>query len=125
MLVDTDVLIDFLRGRAEAIEFLEQNLDHLHISSVTVAELYQGVRESQERTKLTTTLSALTVLPLTEEIAEVAGLFRRDYRTLMGCGLADCMIAATASQHHLALVTLNAKHFGMLQDVVVPYRKQT
>lgn len=125
MLVDTDVLIDFLRGRAEAIEFLEQNLDHLHISSVTVAELYQGVREGQERTKLTTTLSALTVLPLTEEIAEVAGLFRRDYRTSMGCGLADCMIAATASQHHLALVTLNAKHFGMLQDVVVPYRKQT
>ena len=41
----------------------------------------------------------------------------------MGCGLADCMIAATASHHQLELATLNDKHFGMLQDVVVPYQK--
>lgn len=123
MLVDTDVLIDFLRGRAEAVAFLEEHVDVLHVSAVTVAELFQGVREGQERSKLATTLSAMTVLPLTEELAEVAGLLRRDHRATMGCGLADCMIAATASHHQLPLATLNAKHFGMLPDVMVPYRK--
>lgn len=123
MLVDTDVLIDYLRGLKEAVEFLEKHVDALQVSAVTVAELYQGVREGQERTKLATTLSALTVLPLTEEIAEEAGILRRDHRAATGCGLADCMIAATASRHGLELATLNAKHFAMLEGVIVPYQK--
>jgi predicted nucleic acid-binding protein len=93
------------------------------ISSVTVAELYQGVRDGKEKTKLARTLSAMTVLPLTEEIAERAGLYRRDFRAKTGCRLADCMIAATASHHGLQLATLNARHFTMLKDVLVPYQK--
>ena len=125
MLVDTDILIDYLRNQAEAIAFLEDHVDDLRISAVTVAELYQGVREGRERSKLGTMLSALTVLPLTAEIAETAGLLRREFRAAMGCGLADCMIAATASHHHLELATLNAKHFGMLEKVTVPYRKNS
>ena len=123
MLVDSDVLIDFLRGRPEAINFLEQNVDDISVSAVSVAELYQGVREGHERIKLATTLSAFTVLPVTEEIAEMAGLFRRDFRKRFGCGLADCMIAATAARHDLDLATLNARHFGMLNAVIVPYEK--
>ena len=123
MLVDTDILIDFLRGRPEAVRFLEANVDDLCVSVVTVAELYQGVREGDERTKLAATLSAMTILPLTGEIAEKAGLYRRKYRDKTGCGLADCMIAATASHHNIRLATLNAKHFGMLAGIVEPYSK--
>lgn len=123
MLIDTDILIDYLRGHPSAVSFMEQNIDDLIISAVSVAELYQGVREGQERTKLSRMISALTVVPLTQEIAEIAGLFRRDYRDSIGCGLADCMIAATASEHHLDLATLNDKHFRMLSNVIKPYVK--
>ncbi|TLD72429.1 type II toxin-antitoxin system VapC family toxin [Phragmitibacter flavus] len=123
MLVDTDILIDYLRGNSHAVHYLETNVNLISISSVTVAELFQGVREGEERTRLSTTLSAFTVLPLTEEIAQTAGLYRRDFRSSIGCGLADCMIAATASHHNLELVTLNAKHFGMLPNVTIPYSK--
>ena len=123
MLVDTDVLIDYLRDVSGAVGFLERHVADVHVSAVTVAELYQGVREGRERTSLATMLSALTVLPLTEEIAEEAGLMRREHRATMGCGLADCMIAATASRHGLVLATLNAKHFAMLEGVIVPYQK--
>lgn len=123
MLIDTDILIDYLRGHPSAVSFIEQNIDDLVVSAVSVAELYQGVREGHERTKLSRMISALTVLPLTQEIAETAGLFRRDYRDSIGCGLADCMIAATASEHHLALATLNDKHFRMLSSVTKPYIK--
>ena len=123
MLLDTDVLIDYLRGQHEAVVFLEREVDQLMVSAVTVAELFQGVREGRERVQLSTTLSAFATLPLTDEIAELAGLMRRDYRDTLGCGLADCMIAATALHHELRLATLNAKHFGMLKDVIVPYRK--
>ncbi len=123
MLADTDILIDYLRGHSEAVSFLEQHINDLFISAVSVAELYQGVREGSEKTKLSRMVSAFVVLPLTEEIAITAGLYRRDFRDGMGCGLADCMIAATAYEHGLSLATLNSKHFKMLQNVMVPYAK--
>jgi predicted nucleic acid-binding protein len=123
MLVDTDILIDYLRGHPEAGSFLESRIDEVSISAVSVAELYQGVREGRERTLLARMVSALTVLPLTTEIAERAGLFRRDFRATTGCGLADCLIAATAARHGLELATLNGRHFRMLERVVTPYLK--
>jgi predicted nucleic acid-binding protein len=123
MLVDTDILIDYLRGHPEAGSFLESRIDEVSISAVSVAELYQGVREGRERTLLARMVSALTVLPLTTDIAERAGLFRRDYRATTGCGLADCVIAATAARHGLELATLNGKHFRMLERVLTPYLK--
>ena len=48
-LIDTDVLIDYLRGRPEAVVYLESLTDRLLISAITVAELYAGVREGVER----------------------------------------------------------------------------
>lgn len=123
MLVDTDIWIDYLRGHPQAEEFIEKNVTGLFISAVSVAELYQGVRDGQETTKLSKTLSATTILPLTEEIARTAGLYRKDHRSTIGCGLADCMIAATASHHGFEMATLNARHFKMLDHVITPYEK--
>ncbi len=123
MLVDTDILIDYLRGHAPAVVFLEEHIGAIFVSSVTIAELFQGVREGKERKALASSISAMTVLPLTAEIAEKAGLFRRDFRNKTGCGLADCMIAATAGHHNLTLATSNGRHFTMLKDVPEPYRK--
>ena len=123
MLVDTDILIDYLREQPEAVDFLERHVDDVAVSAVSVAELFQGVREGRERTKLEIMLSALMILPLTAEIASLAGIFRRHFKDRIGCGLADCMIAATASHHSMDLATLNGKHFTMLPSITEPYRK--
>jgi predicted nucleic acid-binding protein len=123
-LVDTDVLIDYLRGHAEAVEFVEAHSSDACVSAMNVAELYQGVRNGKERAQLAKTLSALTVLPITPEIAELGGLHSRDFRASHGCGLADCLIAATAELHGLTLVTLNARHFPMLAAFEIPYQKE-
>jgi hypothetical protein len=58
------------------------------------------------------------------DLAERGGLLRRDYAPKHGTGLADALIAASAQQCGAELVTLNAKHFPMLQNVIVPCRKQ-
>jgi len=123
-LLDTDLLIDYLRGHPEAVSFVEANVAEACISAMNIAELYQGVRNGEEQTKLEKMISAMTSLPITSGIAERGGLFSRDYRPSHGCGLADCLIAATADLHGLSLVTLNAKHFPMLRDVETPYRKK-
>lgn len=124
MLVDTDILIDYLREVPAAVEFVEANIDRISVSVISIAELYQGVRDGEEREALDDFLSVLTDLDLNFETAKTAGLFRRQFKRSHNPGLADCLIAATAQARQLPLKTLNKKHFPMLEDVEVPYHKE-
>lgn len=123
LLIDTDVLIDYLRDRAEAVSYLESVTDQMLVSAVTVAELYAGVREGKERAALDSFIKAFEVVPVDWEIAIKGGLYRRDYGKSHGTGLADAIMAATAEVRQAELVTLNKKHFPMLVTVNVPYQK--
>lgn len=123
LLIDTDVLIDYLTAREEAVAFLESQLLPMLISSITVAELYAGVREGKERVILDDFIEAFEVVPLTTDIAQKGGLYRRDYGKSHGVGLADSIIAATAEVKNATLVALNQKHFPMITNLLVPYRK--
>ncbi|MBC8083188.1 MAG: type II toxin-antitoxin system VapC family toxin [Hymenobacter sp.] len=122
-LLDTDVLIDFLRGRAEAAAFLDSLIEPPFISVITVAELYAGVREGAERAALQQLISAANVLPLDEAVATAGGLWRRQYGRSHNVGLNDALIAATAENCQATLATLNVKHFPMLATVLSPYQK--
>ena len=124
LLLDTDVLIDYLRGDEQAVAFLEGLTSPLLVSAITVAELFAGVREGKERTTLGSFIGAFEVVEVSAAVAEKGGLYRRDYRKSHNVGLADALIAASAEHAGARLVTLNAKHFPMLTDLVVPYRKQ-
>ena len=123
LLFDTDVLIDYLRGQLDAVAYLEGLTDPLLMSVVTVAELYTGVREGEERETLETFITVFELVPIDEEIARQSGLFRRDYRKSHNVGLADALIAATAERKKAILVTLNQKHYPMVSRITVPYRK--
>jgi len=123
LLLDTDVLIDYLRGVRVAVEYIESRNGTLTVSSITVAELFAGVRDGDERSALTAFLSAFEVIPVDRAIAERGGLLRRDHGGRHGTGLADALIAATAEQAGAWLVSLNRKHFPMVDALVVPYRR--
>jgi predicted nucleic acid-binding protein len=123
LLIDTDVLVDYLRGHSAAVEYLESRQEELTTSAIVVAELYAGVREGKERTALYSLISTFEVEPIDMGLAERGGLLRRDFGPKHGTGLADALIAATAQQTGADLVTLNARHFPMLQNVTVPYKK--
>ena len=123
LLIDTDVIIDYLRGQADAVSYIEALTNPLLISAVTVAELYSGVREGDERNTLDRFISAFGSVQVDEAIAVKGGLYRRDYRKSHNVGLADALIAATAEARGATLVTLNKKHFPMLASVTVPYTK--
>ncbi len=123
ILVDTDVLIDFLRGHPAAVKFVRTNAPRMAVSVVTEAELFSGVRDGDEREALENLLELIPVIPVSREIARTAGLLRRDFGKAAKIGMADALIAATARLERLRLHTLNTKHFPMLPDVVRPYRK--
>ncbi len=106
-LIDTDILIDYLRGNASAVASVENNLNDLYLSVMNVAELHQGVRTEKERKNLISMLSAFTILPITLEIATQGGIYSSKYRASHGSGLADCLIAATVALHDLTLRTFS------------------
>lgn len=123
LLLDTDVLVDYLRGQPQAVTFISKTRRRLCVSVLTVAELHVGVREGAERRVLDDFLGLMDVVPVSSEIARQGGLWRRDFGKSHGTGLVDALIAASADIGGYTLATLNEKHFPMLEAVVVPYRK--
>ena len=126
ILRDTDVLIDFLRGRDEAVSLVTINSDRIILSSIVVAELYAGVRggkEDREQTVLERFLSLFRIVPVSGGIAKLGGLYKRDYGKAHGVGIADAIVAATATTEDAELKTLNVKHYPMLRNLEPAYRK--
>jgi predicted nucleic acid-binding protein len=112
-LVDTDILINFLRGRKKAKEFLSSLLDEssIYCSAITIAEITAGMRSGEEaRTK--TLLDHIEVLDVNRDVAEKAGFYKRSTRSRR-LELDDCLVAATAFVHKAVLATGNGKHYPM------------
>jgi predicted nucleic acid-binding protein len=113
VLIDTDVAIDYLRGRTEAIELIaplwEENRAYLSI--ITVYELYACMRD-KERYYTENFINACIIAPVTIEIAKAAGELYRKFRT-KGITLTslDCLIAATASAGKHKIATRNKDHY--------------
>ncbi len=123
LLLDTDVLIEYLRGRPKAIEYLEGLTSDLYLSVISVAELFAGVKGDEEERSLKQFLLAFAILPVTEKVARLGGLYRRDFRSSHGTGLADALIAATAVENGANLATFNRRHFPMVSRIAVPYER--
>lgn len=120
-LLDTAVLVDYLRGHEAAARFLEDATGRLLVSAVSVAELYAGVREGREREALHDFVTAFEIAPVDEEVARLGGLVRRDFGPSHGVGLADALVAATAEVAGVRLCTLDRKHFPTVEALEIPY----
>ena len=123
ILLDTDVLVDFLRGHSKAVAFINAQSDRIILSSIVVAELFAGVRGDAEQVVLEDFISLFRVIPVDAEIAKAGGLYKRDYARSHGVGLADAILAATAESENAELKTLNTKHYPMFKGLRPAYTK--
>lgn len=123
MIFDTDVIIWFMRGKAEAAPAVASiPKESRFISIITYMELVQGIRSKAELKMLKKMLSqaALTILPLSEHIGRLASDLMDSYRLSSGLEVQDALIAATALAHQDTLYTGNVKHFkGLGVDIKV------
>jgi predicted nucleic acid-binding protein len=119
-LLDTNILILCFRktaGYQELLDTLAKD-DTLYISAMTRLEIVRGMKE-HEKKRTFDLLDSLETIDITVEIADKAGELIRTWRTKGAIiGDADALIAATALNNNLALVTTNAKHFPM-PDLIV------
>jgi len=123
ILLDTDVLVDFLRGHSKAVAFVNAHSARIILSSIVVAELYAGVKGDEEQATLEDFVSLFRVVPVSAEIARAGGLYKRDYGKSHNVGLADAILAATAEAENAELKTLNRKHYPMLKGLRSAYTK--
>ncbi len=120
-LLDSCIVIDFLRRRRDAADYINRLPTTPRLSSVTVMELYAGIRGQRERTLVEAVVTESIVVDVNREIGAQAGEYLRQYRASHGIGAADAMIAATAAVQDLELATINLKHFPMFSDLKRPY----
>lgn len=123
-LLDTSVAVDHLRGAPPAVELitgLAAAGTTLAASEVVRFELLAGVRDD-ERDALERFFSALSWVPVGEQVTRAAGSLARDHRAAFG-GIddADYLIAATALLLEADLLTTNVRHFPMLASLQPAY----
>jgi len=120
MLVDTDVLIWYLKGDEKAYQAIEK-LNIFFISVVTYMELVQGMRN---RTELNNFRKALRIwnaqiLYISEEISAKAMFFVEQHYLSHSLQLADALIGATAVTYGNPILTGNEKHYKVIKDLQI------
>lgn len=121
LLLDTNILIDVLRGSEQARDLITAQTDPPSVSVASVVELHAGYRSRREELAGERLLQQSSVLVLTADIAKRAGVFSRLYQHSHGLDDMDAIIAATAEHHGLKLATLNVKHFPMFPRLKPAY----
>lgn len=120
MVIDTDVLIWYMKGNKKAYKIVE-NSKNLFISVVTYIELVQGMRNKNELDNLRRALHDWNskLLYISEEISVKAMFFVEQHYLSHSIQLADALIGATAIAYGLPILTGNDRHYKILKDIQI------
>lgn len=125
--VDTDVLLDTMRGERDAVALVDRLLvgsDPVAVSAVTVLQLHEGIERSRvpprELERVRAALLGFTTYAFTREIAERAGRIQGELaRRGKPLSTSDLMIGVTALHHGEPVATRNLRDFGRIPGLQV------
>jgi len=127
VLVDTDVVVDCLRGTAPSREWLQRtSTEALGLPGVVAMELLIGCRNRAEIQHLQRFLDTFSIVwPDASEFARAYELLA-EHRLTSGLGIPDCLVAAMALVRKARIYTFNSKHFRVIPgvDAQEPYSRQ-
>jgi tRNA(fMet)-specific endonuclease VapC len=127
MILDSTFVIDLLRDNKDAQLKLQQLLcqgEPIHITCITVFELFQNITEStnslKEREHIKKILSDQPILQLSSDAAEQAGMIKSSLqKSGKSIGQLDALIAGIALTHADTVLTRNVKDFSKIKGLVV------
>lgn len=125
ILLDTDVMIDVLRGYEPAIQWLQAaKNDEIGLPGLVAMELLQGCQTKREQRKLEKQLTLFSLFWADEKECLRAFEDFSVYHLSHRLGLLDTLIAATVRGAVAELATFNTKHYGALKDIktIQPYK---
>ena len=116
-LADTTILVDHLREREKAYNFLKANLPA--ISQVTLAELIEGSKSKDNLRAVNKAVSDLEVIAINENYSNLAINLMQKFFLSHRLEFLDALIAATAMGESLVLMTANTKHFSFIKGLKI------
>ena len=118
LIFDTDIFIWVQRGNIKAARLME-GADKKYLSIQTYMELLQGAKNKNQHKYVKDFLSSFSfeVLPLTENIGHRASIYIEEYSLSSGVRSGDAIIAATAVENAMILVSSNKKHFKVIKNL--------
>jgi len=120
MIIDTDVLIWYMKGNEKAYEIIEKT-NTFFISVVTYIELVQGMRNKKELNNLRKALRGWNaqILYISEEVSAKAMFYVEQHFLSHSIQLADALIGATAITYGFPILTANDKHYKAMKDIQI------
>ncbi len=118
MIFDTDIFIWVQRGNEKAARLM-QRVENKFLSVQTYMGLLQCAQNKTQHKYVKDFISSFNfmVLPLTENIGHRASIYVEEYTLSSGLRSGDAIIAATAVENNITLVSSNAKHFKVIKDL--------
>lgn len=120
MVVDTDILVWYMRGNQKAHNLIE-GMQWFFISVVTYIELVQGMRNKQELIEFKKAIRNWNckIIHIDESISMKAMFYIERHYLGHSLQLADALVATTALANGLTLITGNDKHFRVIKELEV------
>jgi predicted nucleic acid-binding protein len=118
MIFDTDILIWVQRGNQKAARLISRTEDR-YLSVYSHLELLQSAKNKDQTRHSNDFLATFgfTILPLSENIGHRALIYIEEYTLSRGLRAGDAIIAATAVENNMTLVSGNAKHFRPIKEL--------
>ena len=118
MIFDTDIFIWVQRGNENAARLIDKTEDR-YLSIQSYMELLQGAKNKLQHKSVKDFISdfGFSVLPLNENIGHRALIYVEEYALSSGMRAGDAIIAATAVENNLSVVSSNAKHFKVVREL--------
>ena len=118
MIFDTDIFIWAQRGSSKAARLID-NAEDRYLSIQSYMELLQGAKNKLQHKNVKDFISdfGFSVLPLSENIGHRALIYVEEYALSSGMRAGDAIIAATAVENNLPVVSSNAKHFKVVKEL--------
>ena len=118
MIFDTDMLIWVQRGHQKAAGIINATEDRF-LSIYSYLELLQTAKNKNQHRRINDFLATFgfTILPLSENIGHRALIYIEEYSLARGLRAGDAIIAATAVENNMTLISSNAKHFRPIKEL--------
>lgn len=117
IVVDTDIIIDYLKKRQPGAELLKKAYlkYKIHVTSITVYELLYGIQKSGKTALIDRLLKYVTIIPLDEAAARKSAILHYTLKSKgMDIGVKDSFIVGICEAHNIPLLTRNIRHFNRI-----------
>ena len=120
MIFDSDIFIWVQRGNTKAAKKIDST-DERYLSVQSYMELLQGAKNKTQHQYVKNFLVEFNflILPLTENIGHRAAIYIEEYSLSSGMRAGDAIIAATAVENNMPVLTSNVKHYKSIKDLVL------